>query len=144
MICELHLPRKQPQKPRNSFIYDCFFPRLALLWYHTIVRPFYALDGRNVQAGVEVSKQLLDESKEIYQDSALFLFFTGRVHRLSVRKTNLWLKSLHHSHLVSVGNSRSVERLLVIGGEHWSSGGENSFDARNRLVLFDSVGLQRG
>lgn len=55
-----------------------------MLWYHTIVRPFYALDGRNVQAGVEISKQLLEESKEVYCDSALFAFFWGRVHILSV------------------------------------------------------------
>lgn len=56
---------------------------LALLWYHTIVRPFYALDGSNVRAGVEAAMQLLDESQKEYKDSALFLFFLGRIHRLN-------------------------------------------------------------
>uniref|UniRef100_A0A1Y1LC40 Tetratricopeptide repeat protein 39C n=1 Tax=Photinus pyralis TaxID=7054 RepID=A0A1Y1LC40_PHOPY len=56
---------------------------LALLWYHTIVRPFYALDGSNVRAGVEAAMQLLDESQKEYRDSALFLFFLGRIHRLN-------------------------------------------------------------
>ncbi|XP_068915153.1 tetratricopeptide repeat protein 39C-like isoform X3 [Tenebrio molitor] len=55
---------------------------LSLLWYHTIVRPFYALDGSNVQAGVNAATQLLNESETEYGESALFLFFKGRVNRL--------------------------------------------------------------
>lgn len=55
---------------------------LALLWYHTIVRPFFALDGSNVQAGVEAAQYLITESQDDYGESALFLFFKGRVERL--------------------------------------------------------------
>lgn len=58
--------------------------RLALLWYHTIVRPFFALDGANVQAGIEVASQLIKDSQSEFSESALFLFFTGRIHRLKV------------------------------------------------------------
>lgn len=61
-----------------------FYFRLALLWYHTIVRPFYALDGSNVQAGVAMASQLIEETGDDYQHSALFQFFRGRVHRLNV------------------------------------------------------------
>lgn len=60
------------------------FFRLALLWYHTIVRPFFALDGSNVQAGVEEADMLINESQTEFGDSALFLFFKGRVQRLKV------------------------------------------------------------
>lgn len=63
--------------------FTCGF-RLALLWYHLIVRPFFALDGSNVQAGIEVASQLVSENKAEYSNSALFLFFTGRIHRLKV------------------------------------------------------------
>ncbi|KAJ8957402.1 hypothetical protein NQ318_004882 [Aromia moschata] len=56
---------------------------LSLLWYHTIVRPFYAIDGTNVQAGVDTSTVLLRESQVEFKDSALFLFFRGRVCRLN-------------------------------------------------------------
>ncbi|XP_050299544.1 tetratricopeptide repeat protein 39C-like isoform X2 [Anthonomus grandis grandis] len=56
---------------------------LALLWYHTIVRPFYAIDGTNVQAGVEAANILIQESKQEFGDSALFLFFAGRAARLN-------------------------------------------------------------
>jgi tetratricopeptide (TPR) repeat protein len=55
---------------------------LALLWYHTIVRPFFALDGSNVQAGVEAAQSLITESQNEFGQSALFLFFKGRVERL--------------------------------------------------------------
>ncbi|KAI4456614.1 tetratricopeptide repeat protein 39 family member [Holotrichia oblita] len=59
------------------------FATLALLWYHTIVRPFFALDGNNVEAGVEAAARLIDETKEEYGQSALFLFFKGRLERLN-------------------------------------------------------------
>ncbi|CAH1116013.1 unnamed protein product [Phaedon cochleariae] len=56
---------------------------LSLLWFHTIVRPFYAIDGTNVQAGADVSTSLLNESEEEFGQSSLFLFFRGRVCRLN-------------------------------------------------------------
>ncbi|XP_076270599.1 tetratricopeptide repeat protein 39C-like isoform X1 [Rhynchophorus ferrugineus] len=56
---------------------------LALLWYHTIVRPFYAIDGINVQAGVESALVLIAESEKEFSNSALFLFFAGRTNRLN-------------------------------------------------------------
>ena len=59
--------------------------RLALLWYHTIVRPFFALDGSNVRAGVEAAKELISECQPEFEDSALFLFFHGRIERLQVK-----------------------------------------------------------
>ncbi|KAJ9581243.1 hypothetical protein L9F63_023569 [Diploptera punctata] len=59
-----------------------FARRLALLWYHTIVRPFFALDGSNVRAGVEAAQYLITESQNDFGQSALFLFFKGRVERL--------------------------------------------------------------
>lgn len=55
---------------------------LSLLWYHTIVRPFFALDGSNVKAGVAVAKQLIAECHSEFHGSALFLFFAGRIERL--------------------------------------------------------------
>ncbi|XP_022916646.1 tetratricopeptide repeat protein 39C-like isoform X4 [Onthophagus taurus] len=58
------------------------FATLSLLWYHTIVRPFFALDGTNVQAGVQIAAELIEEGKDEFEESALFLFFRGRVERL--------------------------------------------------------------
>ena len=61
----------------------CLF-RLALLWFHTIVRPFFGLDGSNVRSGADAAQRLIDASKGDFSDAALFLFFQGRVDRLKV------------------------------------------------------------
>ncbi len=58
---------------------------LALLWFHTIVRPFFGLDGSNLKSGSDAAQRLIDSSRPEFQDSALFLFFQGRVDRLKVR-----------------------------------------------------------
>ncbi|EDV20346.1 uncharacterized protein TRIADDRAFT_38365 [Trichoplax adhaerens] len=55
--------------------------KLALLWYHVIIRPFYGLDGTDLAAGIGEAERIIAESKE-YEESALFLFFQGRVRRI--------------------------------------------------------------
>ncbi|XP_068425636.1 tetratricopeptide repeat protein 39C-like [Clinocottus analis] len=55
---------------------------LALLWYHTVVQPFFALDGADTQAGLLEAKSILQQREAIYPNSSLFRFFKGRVQRL--------------------------------------------------------------
>ncbi|XP_062337411.1 tetratricopeptide repeat protein 39C [Osmerus eperlanus] len=55
---------------------------LALLWYHTVVQPFFALDGSDTQAGLIEAKAILQRREKVYPDSSLFMFFKGRVQRL--------------------------------------------------------------
>uniref|UniRef100_A0AAQ5Y4Q1 Tetratricopeptide repeat domain 39C n=1 Tax=Amphiprion ocellaris TaxID=80972 RepID=A0AAQ5Y4Q1_AMPOC len=55
---------------------------LALLWYHTVVQPFFALDGTDTQAGLIEAKSILHQRESIYPNSSLFMFFKGRVQRL--------------------------------------------------------------
>ena len=49
--------------------------RIGLLWYHTIIRPFFALDGEEEDAGSGEATRLLDEALARYPSSALFLYF---------------------------------------------------------------------
>ena len=49
--------------------------RIGLLWYHTIIRPFFALDGEEEDAGSGEAARLLDEALAKYPSSALFLYF---------------------------------------------------------------------
>ena len=70
---------------RSSFLFFSFC-RLALLWFHTIVRPFFGLDGSNVRSGADAAQRLIDASKGDFSEAALFLFFQGRVDRLKVLK----------------------------------------------------------
>lgn len=58
--------------------------RLALLWYHTVVRPFFALDGSDNQAGLDEAKEILLKKEAAYPNSSLFMFFKGRIQRLEV------------------------------------------------------------
>lgn len=55
---------------------------LALLWYHTVVQPFFALDGADTQAGLTEAKSILKQREAKYPNSSLFMFFKGRVQRL--------------------------------------------------------------
>ncbi|XP_037837894.1 tetratricopeptide repeat protein 39C-like isoform X2 [Kryptolebias marmoratus] len=55
---------------------------LALLWYHTVVQPFFALDGSDTHAGLLEAKSILKQREAIYPNSSLFMFFKGRIQRL--------------------------------------------------------------
>lgn len=58
--------------------------RLALLWYHTVVLPFFALDGSHTHEGLLEAKAILQRKSVVYPNSSLFMFFKGRVQRLEV------------------------------------------------------------
>ncbi|XP_043499733.1 tetratricopeptide repeat protein 39C-like isoform X2 [Polistes fuscatus] len=88
---------------------------LSLLWYHTIVRPFFALDGSNVKAGVNAAKQLIEECRMEFQNSALFLFFAGRVERLE-SNVNAALEA--YDKAVDASSQREV-RLLCLHEVAW-------------------------
>ncbi|XP_058822433.1 tetratricopeptide repeat protein 39C-like [Topomyia yanbarensis] len=55
---------------------------LALLWYFTIVTPFFAMDGYNLQHEICSAQELIEEASCQFDKSSLFLFFKGRVERL--------------------------------------------------------------
>ena len=71
------------QSPHLSQVLSLFF-RLALLWYHTVVRPFFALDGSDNKAGLDEAKEILLKKEAAYPNSSLFMFFKGRIQRLEV------------------------------------------------------------
>ncbi|XP_037537241.1 tetratricopeptide repeat protein 39C [Nematolebias whitei] len=55
---------------------------LALLWYYTVVQPFFALDGSDTHTSLIEAKSILKQREAIYPNSSLFVFFKGRVQRL--------------------------------------------------------------
>nr|XP_031829643.1 tetratricopeptide repeat protein 39C-like [Nomia melanderi] len=83
---------------------------LSLLWYHTIVRPFFGLDGNNLRAGVNAAKQLIAECHPEFSDSALFLFFAGRIERL---ESNVLGALDAYKKAVEVSNQREVKLLCL-------------------------------
>uniref|UniRef100_F7AZ43 Tetratricopeptide repeat protein 39C n=1 Tax=Ciona intestinalis TaxID=7719 RepID=F7AZ43_CIOIN len=70
---------------------------LCLLWYHTVVRPFFSVDGDVADAGLPEAERLLEINQEKYPTSSLVLFFQGRVRRCK-RDVNGALESLQASY----------------------------------------------
>ncbi|XP_071651611.1 tetratricopeptide repeat protein 39C isoform X2 [Temnothorax longispinosus] len=104
---------------------------LSLLWYHTIVRPFFALDGSNVKAGVAAAKQLIAECHAEFQNSALFLFFAGRMERL---ETNVDAALEAFGKAVDVATQREV-KLLCLHEVAWCHVIRLSYDEAYRSLL---------
>lgn len=84
---------------------------LALLWYHTVVRPFFALDGSDHQAGLAEAKEILRQKEAAYPNSSLFLFFKGRVQRLECQ-INSALASFHAALELAV-DQREIQHVCL-------------------------------
>ncbi|XP_061878643.1 tetratricopeptide repeat protein 39C-like isoform X2 [Entelurus aequoreus] len=85
------LPRRSPARPVGAHLRQpesghegplSDVSILALLWYHTVVQPFFALDGSDTHSGLVEAKAILQQRETIYPNSSLFMFFKGRVQRL--------------------------------------------------------------
>ncbi|XP_030647605.1 tetratricopeptide repeat protein 39C [Chanos chanos] len=98
---------------------------LALLWYHTVVQPFFALDGTDSQAGLMEAKAILQRKAMVYPNSSLFIFFKGRVQRLECQ-INSALASFHDA-LEFASDQREIQHICLyeIG---WCSMIEMSFE----------------
>lgn len=67
-----------------KFLINTFCFRLVLLWYYSFgTQLFQHEDGYSAE-NVETITNLLNESQQQYGDSAIFLFFRGRLHRMQV------------------------------------------------------------
>ncbi|TNM87697.1 tetratricopeptide repeat protein 39C-like [Takifugu flavidus] len=84
---------------------------LALLWYYTVVLPFFALDGYDTQAGLLEAKAILQRKLVVYPNSSLFIFFKGRVQRLEYH-INGALTSFHDA-LELASDQREIQHLCL-------------------------------
>ncbi|XP_042559723.1 tetratricopeptide repeat protein 39C-like [Clupea harengus] len=102
---------------------------LALLWYHTVVQPFFALDGTDTQAGLLEARAILQRNEAIYPNSSLFMFFKGRVQRLECQ-INSALTSFNNA-LGLATDQREIQHVCLyeIG---WCSMIELRFDEAYR------------
>ncbi|NXP80557.1 TT39C protein, partial [Ramphastos sulfuratus] len=85
--------------------------RLALLWYHTVVRPFFALDGSDNKAGLKEAKEILAKKESAYPNSSLFMFFKGRIQRLECQ-INSALTSFHTA-LELATDQREIQHVCL-------------------------------
>ncbi|KAL4218181.1 Tetratricopeptide repeat protein 39C [Mactra antiquata] len=87
----------------NSEAMNAPLATLGLLWYHTVLRPFFALDGANgYDAGCDDAEKLIEKKESQFPNSCLFLFFRGRIHRLR-RQSDLSLKLYNEAYNAADG-----------------------------------------
>ncbi|XP_075877560.1 tetratricopeptide repeat protein 39C-like [Nelusetta ayraudi] len=84
---------------------------LALLWYHTVVQPFFALDGADTEAGLAEAKSILKQRETVYPNSSLFMFFKGRVQRLECQISSA-LKSFRDA-LDLASDQREIQHVCL-------------------------------
>ncbi|KAM9098339.1 tetratricopeptide repeat protein 39C isoform X1 [Sarcophilus harrisii] len=84
---------------------------LALLWYHTVVRPFFALDGSDNKAGLDEAKEILMKKEAAYPNSSLFMFFKGRIQRLECQ-INSALTSFHTALELAI-DQREIQHVCL-------------------------------
>ncbi|XP_041861582.1 tetratricopeptide repeat protein 39C-like isoform X2 [Melanotaenia boesemani] len=84
---------------------------LALLWYHTVVLPFFALDGSDTNAGLMEAKAILQRKSVVYPNSSLFMFFKGRVQRLECH-INSALACFHDA-LELASDQREIQHVCL-------------------------------
>uniref|UniRef100_A0A671VY55 Tetratricopeptide repeat domain 39C n=1 Tax=Sparus aurata TaxID=8175 RepID=A0A671VY55_SPAAU len=84
---------------------------LALLWYHTVVLPFFALDGSDTHEGLLEAKAILQRKSVVYPNSSLFMFFKGRVHRLECH-INSALACFHDA-LELASDQREIQHVCL-------------------------------
>ncbi|XP_032421579.1 tetratricopeptide repeat protein 39C-like isoform X2 [Xiphophorus hellerii] len=84
---------------------------LALLWYHTVVQPFFALDGSDTQAGLMEAKCILKQREATYPNSSLFMFFKGRVQRLECQISSALTSFNEALHLAS--DQREIQHVCL-------------------------------
>uniref|UniRef100_A0A3B3DJ13 Tetratricopeptide repeat domain 39C n=1 Tax=Oryzias melastigma TaxID=30732 RepID=A0A3B3DJ13_ORYME len=84
---------------------------LALLWYHTVVLPFFALDGSDTHEGLLEAKAILQRKSVVYPNSSLFMFFKGRVQRLECH-INSALACFHDA-LELASDQREIQHVCL-------------------------------
>lgn len=84
---------------------------LGLLWYHTVLRPFFALDGTKTSAGIPDAENIIKSRERDFPRSSLFLFFRGRVHTL--KRENEYSLSLYRQALTVAAGQREIELMCL-------------------------------
>ncbi|XP_052764413.1 tetratricopeptide repeat protein 39C-like [Mya arenaria] len=96
----------------NSDAMNAPLATLGLLWYHTVLRPFFALDGANgYDAGCVEAENLIKAKQATFPNSCLFHFFQGRVHRLR-KQMDLSLK-LYNEAYKSADGQKELELMCL-------------------------------
>lgn len=73
------------RKFNDGYDFFLFLCSLALLWFYTFGTQLFRNEDAYASDKIDAVANLLNECRDNYHDSAIFLFFHGRLERMKVR-----------------------------------------------------------
>lgn len=98
------------REAKNSHDLRSLMSIIALLYYNLIIVPFFALENSNLSEEIAEATEILNEN-ERFDQSALFLFFSGRRQRL---KKKMKFAIMHYDAALRVVNLPRELKMLVM------------------------------
>lgn len=98
------------REAKNSQDLRSLMSIIALLYYYLVIVPFFALEGSDLTEEIATATDILNEN-ERFDQSALFLFFSGRRQRL---KKKIKFSILHYDAALRVNNLPRELKMLVM------------------------------
>lgn len=98
------------KEAKNSQDLRSLMSIIALLYYYLIIVPFFALENSDLSEEILAATQILNEN-ERFDQSALFLFFSGRRQRLK-KKMNFAI--MHYDAALRVNHLPRELKMLVM------------------------------
>lgn len=95
---------------KNSHDLRSLMSIIALLYYYLIIVPFFALENSDLSYEIATATQILNEN-ERFDQSALFLFFSGRRQRL---KKKMKFAIMHYDAALRVNYLPRELKMLVM------------------------------
>ncbi|XP_072042144.1 tetratricopeptide repeat protein 39C-like [Amphiura filiformis] len=84
---------------------------LSLLWYHTVVRPFFGLDDKSTTSCVTEATAILEENEPKYPNSSLVMFYRGRVLKIQCKIEEAL--SVYNLALEAAADQREIQLICV-------------------------------
>lgn len=98
------------KEARNSQDFRSLMSTVGLLYYYLIIVPFFAFENSDLSEEITVATQILNEN-ERFDQSALFLFFSGRRQRL---KKKMKFAIMHYDAGLRVANLPRELKMLIM------------------------------
>lgn len=98
------------KEAKNSYDLRSLMSIIALLYYYLIMVPFFAMENSDLSEELAAATQILNEN-ERFDQSALFLFFSGRRQRL---KKKMKFAIMHYDAALRVINLPRELKMLVM------------------------------
>lgn len=98
------------REAKNSQDLRSYMAIIALLYYYLVIVPFFSLENSNLGDAITAATNVLNEN-ERFDQSALFLFFSGRRQRL---KKKMKFAIMHYDAALRVNNLPRELKMLVM------------------------------